>query len=87
MSSDDVRNMMHGAVEHGGFGDVFVLCDLRPDSEARQFFKRFRADLPFDAFDPLRPSPSAMITNPTIGMARHDPNGPMLARSGGGLTI
>ena len=21
-------NMVHGAVEHGGFGDVFVLCDF-----------------------------------------------------------
>ena len=79
--------MVHGAVEHGGFGDDFVPCDFEAGCEARQITSPTFGPLEEPTMTPLRQPTLPMKTNPTIGMARHDPNVPMLARSGGDLTI
>ena len=69
------------------FVDVLFFGDLRPDDEARQFFRPFWPDAELDHSSPLRVVPWPMKTNPAIGMARHRPNRPMLARLGGDSTI
>ena len=86
-ASDEIRNMVHGAVEHGSFGDVLFCVILRPDGEARQITSPIFGPLEESTMTPLRPPTSPMKTNPTIRIARNDPNGPILARSGDDLTI
>ena len=69
------------------FVDVLFCGDLR-DDEARQFFRPFWPDAELARHSsPLRVAPWSMKTNPTIGMARHRPNRPMLASLGGDSTI
>lgn len=68
MSSDEVRNMVNGVVEHGGFDDVLFFVILRSESEARQFFSPLRGA---DHDDPFSP-PTA--TNMAVDNRTNDTN-------------
>ena len=84
---EQVRNVVHGVEEHGGFVDVLFFVKMRLDRGARQQFFGLWAILEFDPPIPLRVPTWAMKMKPRIRMSRHDPSGPMSARWGGNLTI
>jgi hypothetical protein len=49
---EQVRNVVHGVEEHGGFVDVLFFVKMRLDRGARQQFFGLWAILEFDPSDP-----------------------------------
>ena len=84
---EQVRNVVHGVEEHGGFVDVLFFVKMRLDRGARQQFFGLWAILEFDPSDPPTSTNMGDEDETNERMSRHDPSGPMSARWGGNLTI